>query len=478
LAAKEFKDLSVDPLAAAEDIRRSILLAAISSFHSRNYKGALELLLPMVEGRGGPEAEEALYWTGRSYLRLGKREEGRFHLLWLTCRFPKGTRADDASYHLGLDEEAEADFFQARDTYDRLIQTYPESELIKEALWHRGWVSYRQGDSLLALKDFQVLVSLDTTSPEVSKWLYWTGRSLEKTDQYEAAALRYGEILSAADYDYYFFRALSRLASIESFRPEAAAVDVIFNGSSPAIASASIRSSNEASSFLARARELAKLGLHDEALAISLSPRYAPVVEEACSQSLKMGRPDKTLNWATRFLPRNWGNGGEAGPSDQASYHYPLGYWEIVQREEKAWQVDPYLIVAVIREESAFSHGCVSSAGARGLMQLMPSTASKVAIGERISIDNGGQDLFQPDLNIRLGTHYLQDLLREFKGNLTLSLASYNAGPHRVKRWLELSPYLDDEEFTESIPFSETRSYVKKVLRSYEVYKILYEGRV
>jgi soluble lytic murein transglycosylase len=71
----------------------------------------------------------------------------------------------------------------------------------------------------------------------------------------------------------------------------------------------------------------------------------------------------------------------------------------------------------------------------------------------------------------------LQDLLREFKGNLPLALASYNAGPARVRQWLAKSGDLDNEEFTESIPFSETRSYVKKVLRSYEVYKILYEGK-
>jgi len=482
-AAKEFKDLSVDPSGTAEDIRRATLLAAISSFHSRNYKGALELLLPVVEGGGGPEVEEALYWTGRCYLRLGKREEGRFHLLWVTCRFPKGTWADDALYHLGLDEESEVDFFQAEDTYGSLIRTYPESGLMKEALWRRGWVSYRQGEYLPALKDFQALASLDSNSPEVSKWLYWMGRTLEKMDRHEAAARRYEEILSPAYFDYYFFRALSRLAGIESFQPEAVANGMAINGSSPVVASATLRPSGaEAAPFLARARELVSIGLHDEALAeyaeaVSLSPRYAPVVEEACSQSLKMGRPDKTLNWAIRFLPRNWGNGDGSSPSDQPFYHYPLGYWEIVQRHEKAFQVDPYLIVAVIREESAFSPGCVSSAGAKGLMQLMPSTASQVARGGGISVDNASKDLFQPDLNIRLGALYLGELLHEFKGNLTLSLASYNAGPHRVKRWLELSPDLDEEEFAESIPFSETRSYVKKVLRSYEVYKILYEGK-
>jgi len=295
-------------------------------------------------------------------------------------------------------------------------------------------------------------------------------------DEREAAALRYEEIVSAGQFDYYFFRSLSRLASIEAFQPTAVVSEMIMEEPSSAVASATIRSSRKAAApFLDRARELGRIGLHDEALAeyaeaVSSSPGYTPVVEEACAQSLKMGRPDRTLSWAKRFLPRKPWNGG-TDSSDPPSYHYPLGYWEIVQREETAGTIDPFLIVAVIREESAFSPGCVSPAGARGLMQLLPTTASKVA-GR-----NGCQDLFQPDLNIHLGASYLKELLEQFKGNLILALASYNAGPHRVKRWLEHSPFLDDEEFTESIPFTETRSYVKKVLRSYEVYKILYEGK-
>jgi soluble lytic murein transglycosylase len=92
-------------------------------------------------------------------------------------------------------------------------------------------------------------------------------------------------------------------------------------------------------------------------------------------------------------------------------------------------------------------------------------------------LPNDRLDLFAPELNIQLGARYLRDLLQEFKGNLTLSLASYNAGPQPVKRWLAKSARWDDDEFVEGIPYAETRAYVKRVLRSYEVYKVLYQGR-
>lgn len=486
MATKEFKKNMSDPSAAVEDLRRATYYAGVSSFNARDYRGTVELLSPVAERKIDPEAEESLYWVGRSYLRLGKRAEGRFYLLSLTCRFPEGPWADDALYRLGLDEEAEGDFLQAQDTFGRLLERYPESELKGEALWHRGWASYRQGNQRAALKSFLMLYAHQAGSTEANQSLYWIGRSLERMDCPSAAALQYQRILSAPQSDYYFFRALSRLAGIEAFQPEAVVMHLAEDGpppSTPAPSPGRATASKKAEGTpLRRARELSNLGLDEEALqeyreAISLSPRDLSLVAEACSQSLRLGRPEKALSWAKRYLSFNWDEAGEAVSSEQPCYHYPLGYWDIAQRPEEIWASDPYLIMAVIREESSFAPDCVSGAGAKGLMQLMPSTASLVARGLGEPIDAAGGDLFRPELNIRLGARYLQDLLREFKGNLPLALASYNAGPARVRQWLAKSGDLDNEEFTESIPFSETRSYVKKVLRSYEVYKILYEGK-
>ena len=99
--------------------------------------------------------------------------------------------------------------------------------------------------------------------------------------------------------------------------------------------------------------------------------------------------------------------------------------------------------------------------------------------GERLARAVGhenfdAEDLFEPDINIRLGCHYLADLSRRFGGRLSAAIASYNAGPEAVSEWLEARRDLEDDEWVESIPYEQTRSYVKRVLRSFQAYRLLY----
>lgn len=135
----------------------------------------------------------------------------------------------------------------------------------------------------------------------------------------------------------------------------------------------------------------------------------------------------------------------------------------------------PDLVYGLIRQESAFERTAISSAGARGLMQLMPATARNVAKQARLPFRSG--DLTTNyHYNIALGTHYLQDLLEEFDGSLILALASYNAGPHRARRWIQENgdPRLGEDaalDFIETIPFYETRNYVQRVLENMTVYR-------
>ncbi|RLA49545.1 MAG: lytic transglycosylase, partial [Gammaproteobacteria bacterium] len=125
------------------------------------------------------------------------------------------------------------------------------------------------------------------------------------------------------------------------------------------------------------------------------------------------------------------------------------------------------------RQESAFRPLVTSPAGARGLMQLMPATAKEVARKHRIPYKNS-QQLFDPDLNIRLGSQYYADVLQRFGGNRILTTAAYNAGPHRVSRWRKKSAgKLPFDAWVETIPFKETRQYVQNVLSFAVIYSIL-----
>ena len=154
---------------------------------------------------------------------------------------------------------------------------------------------------------------------------------------------------------------------------------------------------------------------------------------------------------------------------------YPAHFQTAVSREAQQEQIDPYLVLALIRQESTFNSRALSAANAHGLMQLLPTTARKIA--QEIKIQRptvaGLQD---PDLNLRLGTRYLADLLKQFGGEEDKALASYNAGERRVESWLSEGGYTDGAEFVENIPFSETRNYVKIIYRNYWFYRKLYSN--
>jgi soluble lytic murein transglycosylase len=174
---------------------------------------------------------------------------------------------------------------------------------------------------------------------------------------------------------------------------------------------------------------------------------------------------------------------------------WPSAYAELVDEAARdAGDVDPELVYSIMREESGYRAEVISPVGARGLLQIMTET------GERLARDSGRSsfdpdDLFDPGVNIGLGAFYLGELSRQFEGRLSASIASYNAGPHVVSKWVERERQggadagqealtavpiaiqaraRADDEFVETIPYDQTRSYVKRVLRSLHAYRVLY----
>lgn len=149
---------------------------------------------------------------------------------------------------------------------------------------------------------------------------------------------------------------------------------------------------------------------------------------------------------------------------------YPFHYREQIEAAGEKYRVDPLLIAALIKVESGFRREAVSSQGARGLMQIMPETAEWVAgkIGYR---DFSPELLFQPEINIELGTYYLADLLQLFQGNRVVALAAYNGGRGKVGRWLEEGVWDGRLENLEQIPYRETRDFVYRVLQAYARYR-------
>ena len=146
-------------------------------------------------------------------------------------------------------------------------------------------------------------------------------------------------------------------------------------------------------------------------------------------------------------------------------YIYPVDYFEIISAEAASVDIDPYLVSAVIKAESNFDENAQSTAGAVGLMQLMPSTAEWLAA--RSGAEFEPERLCEPEYNIRLGCQYLRFLLDYWQWDVCKALASYNAGQTNVARWLNEGTWDGTGENLADIPFNETQKYVDKVLRIY-----------
>ena len=154
---------------------------------------------------------------------------------------------------------------------------------------------------------------------------------------------------------------------------------------------------------------------------------------------------------------------------------YPFPFRAMVVAEATEKGLDPFLVSALTRQESLFKARISSPVGARGLMQIMPATGEVLARSARI---DGWDDelLYQPEINVHLGTAYLAEQMDRYDESLPAVFSAYNAGPHRIDRWKRLFPEWGDEQlFTERIPYRETRDYVKILTRNIAVYRALYE---
>ena len=154
---------------------------------------------------------------------------------------------------------------------------------------------------------------------------------------------------------------------------------------------------------------------------------------------------------------------------------YPFPYAGIVENAAAAYELDPLLLAAIMRTESRYNPEAVSPRGARGLMQIMPDTATWAA--ENIPLPDFGLDeLGDPTVNVTIAAWYFRFLLDHFHGRVAVSLAAYNAGPGTVQGWLETGVWSGALREVEAIPYGETREYVRRVVQAYRLYRRLYSS--
>jgi soluble lytic murein transglycosylase len=183
------------------------------------------------------------------------------------------------------------------------------------------------------------------------------------------------------------------------------------------------------------------------------------------------------INAVKRAYPQYMAAGGEKLPIEMLRVLFPVSYWSQIKHYSTEHQLDPYLIAALILQESNFTADIKSPANAYGLMQVVPATGRQYArmlkLPRRFSISM----LTTADTNLKMGTAYFADLVRQY-GGVHYALATYNAGPGRIVRWKAAKPGLDADEFIDDIPFPETQNYVKRILGTAEDYRRLYGGEL
>jgi len=174
-----------------------------------------------------------------------------------------------------------------------------------------------------------------------------------------------------------------------------------------------------------------------------------------------------------RAYPQYMAAGGEKLPPELLRVLFPVNYWPQIQRYAAERQLDPYMIASLIAQESTFTADVRSVANAYGLMQIVPATGRQYARMLKLPRKFSIGMLTTADTNLKIGTAYFADLIQQF-GGAHYALATYNAGPGRVTRWIAERPGIDTDEFIDDIPFPETQDYVKKILGRAEDYRYLY----
>ena len=230
----------------------------------------------------------------------------------------------------------------------------------------------------------------------------------------------------------------------------------------------------EDSPHLAKARLLANAGLNEyiaqEIKADPNSSSWSALAEAQIYSSY--GETSRAVRAIKRALPGAASASIQSIPLVYWRILFPEPWWDTIQTESAKNNLDPYLVASLIRQESEFDPSAISYANAYGLMQLLPSVGRTMAREEGMAHFQTFQ-LLDPDMNIRLGTRYLRQMLDKFGGVEEYALAAYNAGDSRVAEWQAAGPYSGIDEFVESIPFTQTREYVQAILRNEETYKAI-----
>lgn len=447
------------PPAAGIDPTQVLRLAADAMVGLGETERALAALRQLAEGypdsAAAPEA-----WCRRGTILWNRDRDAEALQAFEACRrYPQYEGAAEALYAIGRIHQQAGDTTAAIAAYRELANGFPSSKLAGEAQWRIGWIQYQAGSWTTAAATFEQVADNEQLRDEAA---YWEGRALERAGRPAAARQLYRNIVDRSPGGYYAMWAQRRLDEASSALLLRDA-PTLTPPTPPTAAPPPVPDAFH----LVRADEL------KAARVTTLARKELAAMEREYDYDIAVQRylvrAYQTVDAyaAALRVARRLGSQADLSPSEERQLRYPLAFWEPVRRAADAQDVDPLLVVAIIRQESMFDPTARSPADARGLMQLLPSTAERVAATDQV-------DLNDPEVNIDLGTRYLRTLLTRFGGDPLKAIAAYNGGENAVVKWQRRFADLADDEFVESITYRETRDYVKRVVSNYRTYQQQY----
>jgi soluble lytic murein transglycosylase len=429
------------------------LRAGKAQYRLKQYKQAEKQFSRISAAPQAGIRSEARFWLAKSLDRQDFKERALAMYLEMAGEGKKQEFADDALLEAAGLKRGLGQYAEAARLYDQAGRLTNDAKCVAKAAWDAGWCRYLAGEYPAAIDAFKGLLA-DESQRE--KALYWLGRALEKKGD-AAFATSYDSLLKEYPAGFYatWHREqkgikdtreplgvrdpLSELPAMAGFeKPRLLASLGMLEDSRVEMAALRKKNGEKKGQFPGFARVYLEMGDYGSAISLFLQNRPVP--------------------WEKSSLPL-WTAG------------YPRAYTELVSHNAALNGLSEGLVYALIRAESGFAPAVKSSAGAIGLMQMMPATAKLTA---REKGDFNPLRLTVPEYNIRLGTKHLHDLMKEHDGDVVAVAAAYNAGSGALGRWRKSLKGLAKDEFIESIPYQETRDYVKKVYASAATYRQLY----
>ena len=459
------------------------LRRGIAAYNARKIPDAVAALTAVPTSAAETRAE-ALFYLAQTYGRARQWEQARATAEELRRTFPNSNFTPKTFVALGQIAQ------DAKNTVDALyfmkaaVGGFGSSIEVAQAQFDLAWLAHDAknfSESSRMLTEHLAYYA-DRNTDNRGRAGYWAARDSERAGKLAEARALYEAMQARYDANWYGYLAkqrldaLSRTTPAKTFAPDSIVARAVANLKTVTVADETAGPEEDAR--IIKADQLSNIGLDDWAQKeLAKAGEKAPDSPKVNLAIAKIYRSYDDNVRALNALKRSFPDYSQMKPEEmtreQWDVFYPLAYWDIIAQESKARNLDPYQVAGLIRQETIFTTRARSSASAYGLMQVLVPTGRLTARKYGVSREITAESLYEPRLNIQLGTAYLRDQIDKF-GRIEYVAAAYNAGPGRAVQWKASLPS-EIDEWAEAVPIKETRGYVQGVVRNRLQYLRLYD---